>query len=97
MVRKEAIVIIDNAPPRLTWEQAQVVLENFITQTVARNDEIVGEMIDEWRDWRNGEQPQDYTPDFKREEQKDCLKIAHAHREQSRMLLATLETMMRGV
>lgn len=88
---------IDNAPPRLSWEEAQAVLESFITQTVARNDEIVGEMIEEWRDWRNGEQPQEYTPEFKRKEQKDCLRIAHAHREQSRVLLATLNTMMRGV
>ena len=83
--------------PRLTWEQAQMVLENFISQTVAKNDEIVVEMIAEWREWREEQLTTKVQREFIRDEQKDCLKIARKYRDQSRELLATLNTMMRGV
>ena len=89
MVHKEAIMIIDNAPPRLTWEQAQAVLEQHIQNTVAENNEFIAKAVAKARLERS------------RRDKSDIPRIwigkAKEARHQSRLMLATLETMMRGV
>lgn len=82
--------LIDNAPPRLTWEEAQMVLEYNVHKIVEENNLCIEELLEELREERDCKQPC-------REEQKRLIHKAKSHRHQSRLMLATLETMMRGV
>ena len=91
MVHKEAIMNIDNTPPRLTWEQAQAVLEKHVHNRVSSNDSLIEEVISILRSDRHPVGT----------EMRDCdnelLGQARCARTESRELLATLNTMMRGV
>lgn len=83
--------VINNSFPRLTWEQAQAVLEKHVQFIVAENDEFIERTIELCRTSRH---------DFGEESMalaKDWLHAAKECRQQSRVMLATLETMMRGV
>ena len=82
--------LINNTPPRLTWEQAQVVLEFNVHALVQGNNLCIEELLVELREERDCKQPC-------REEQTRLIHEAKSHRHQSRLMLATLETMMRGV
>lgn len=82
-------MFIDNAPPRLTWEEAQAVLEQHVHTTVAENDEFIARAVAKAR----AEKRRRDKPDVPR----NWLAKAKEARNQSRLMLATLETMMRGV
>lgn len=91
MVHKEAIMNINNTPPRLTWEQAQAVLEQHIQMLVSENDGLVRQAVEIARKERHS---------FGKESQalaREWLEKAKEARAESRVLLATLNTMMRGV
>ena len=82
---------IDNSFPRLTWEQAQAVLEKHVQHIVAENDDFIEGTLELCRTSRhdNGKESMALA--------KDWLHAAKEHRQQSRVMLATLKTMMRGV
>lgn len=83
--------VINNSPPRMTWEEAQAVLEKHVHSQVASNDSLIEEVISTLRSDRHPVGT----------EMRDCdnqlLSQARFARNQSRALLATLNTMMRGV
>ena len=80
---------INNTPPRLTWEQAQAVLEKHVHSVVAQNDETIVQALNVARC--------DRTNEANRIAIHEWLDSAKEARTQSRELLATLNTMMRGV
>ena len=84
-------LINNHSFPRLTWEQAQAVLEKHVQLVVAENDDFIEGAVELCRTSRheNGKESMALA--------KDWLQAAKEHRQQSRVMLATLETMMRGV
>ena len=83
--------VINNSPPRLTWDEAQAVLEKHVHSIVAKNDEVVKSAVSICRQERRdfGESSSVMT--------KEWIESAKSSRAQSRELLAALNTMMRGV
>ena len=80
---------INNTPPRLTWEQAQAVLEKHVHSVVAQNNETIALALDIAKDDRTNEATRHVIHEW--------LDSAKEARNQSRELIATLNTMMRGV
>lgn len=83
---------INNTPPRLTWPEAQAVLEQHIQSLVAQNDDMIEACIERARKFRVKSRHED-----DRSHAIAMVGKAKMCRLQNRMLLATLNTMMRGV
>ena len=83
--------VIGNSHPRMTWDEAQAVLEKHIHSIVAENDDLIEGTVELCRKERHdhGEESMVLA--------KDWLHAAKLSRTQSRELLAALNTMMRGV
>ena len=83
--------VINNSHPRMTWDEAQVVLEKHIHSVVAENDDLIEGTEELCRASRleRGDESMALA--------KDWLHSATLSRSQSRELLAALNTMMRGV
>lgn len=82
--------VIDNSPPRMTWEEAQVVLEKHVHKVVAENDKSIALAVEIAREGDRKNEVARYVI-------RDWLDCAQAARSESRELLAALNTMMRGV
>lgn len=83
-------MFIDNSPPRLTWDEAQAVLEKHVHSVVADNDKSIALAVDIAKE-------SDRTNEAARYVTREWLDNAKEARNQSRELLAALNTMMRGV
>lgn len=81
----------NNSFPRLTWAQAQAVLEKHVQLIVEENDEFIEGAVELCRTSRHEKGKESMAL------AKDWIQAAKQHRQQSRVMLATLETMMRGV
>lgn len=83
--------VINNSHPRMTWDEAQAVLEKHVHSIVAENDEQIEGAVELCRTSRHehGEESMALA--------KDWLYAAKLSRSESRKLLAALNTMMRGV
>lgn len=83
--------VINNSHPRMTWDEAQAVLEKHVHRIVAENDDLIEDAVEICRDsLRERGKAQMALA-------KDWLHAAKLGRSQSRELLAALNTMMRGV
>lgn len=83
--------VINNSHPRMTWDEAQAVLEKHVHSIVAENDDLIKGTVELCQTSRQerGEAQMALA--------KDWLHAAKLGRSQSRELLAALNTMMRGV
>ena len=85
-------MVINNKPPRLTWQQASQIFDRSVHNTVERNNDHIRSLIEDIRKQRKS-MPSQKTREWMREQ----LYSAKLLRANNRELLGCYNAMMRGV